>query len=72
MCDGMGGHDGGKLASGMAVSQMLEIYNQNYPSNSIFDMLLDAADLIDNKISGLCREDGTAMRSGSTLISAVI
>ena len=72
VCDGMGGHDGGKLASSLAVSEMLELYAGRDASKPEADMLMDSAELIDSHIAGLSFPDGTRMQAGTTIVCAAV
>lgn len=72
VCDGMGGHAGGKLASSMAIDLLLKAYNSVYPCQDIHEMLIDTVEAIDKKISLLIDEDGNAMQAGSTIVSVVL
>ncbi len=68
ICDGMGGHSGGKLASSLAVDLLLRKYAQSYPSPSIPDSLRDAIEQANLKISKLCDDDGRPLKAGSTAV----
>ncbi len=72
ICDGMGGHEGGKIASTVAVDQLLKIYSSDYPCQNIHQMLAEAARQIDSRISSLTHPDGIKMQSGSTIIAVHI
>lgn len=71
VCDGMGGHDGGRLASTRSTESILKIYNENYPCNDHRKLLTDAAYDIDESVAMLKNDNGEKMRAGST-ISAVL
>lgn len=72
VCDGMGGHDGGRLASTRSVEAVLEIYNNNYPCNDHHKLLTDAAYDIDELVAALKNNSGEKMRAGSTLSAVLI
>lgn len=72
VCDGMGGHDGGKLASSHAVSRVLELYLSKDADTKIYEFLLDSAERIDSEIAAITYPDGTKMQAGSTIVCAVI
>ena len=66
VCDGMGGHECGKMASNTAVNDAIESYSE-LRKNVNEDALRKLANQLDIKISGLKHEDGTRMVSGTTL-----
>lgn len=72
VCDGMGGHEGGKIASTIAVDRLLKAYETDYPCPNVKEMLTEAAKEADGKISSLTHEDGSRMMSGSTLVSVCV
>lgn len=72
VCDGMGGHEGGQLASSRSVASMLDIYNSDYPCRNVHDMLVNAAYDIDENIAMLRKNDGSKMKAGSTIAAVVI
>ena len=72
VCDGMGGHEGGKIASSIAAEMLLTKYCTEYPVQDIKVMLESTIESIDERVSGLKRKDGTAMQSGSTIVAVVI
>lgn len=72
VCDGMGGHEGGKLASSVAVEAMLTAYENSYPCNSPEEVLIEKAKEIDKKIASLSDASGIPLGAGSTMVSVVI
>lgn len=72
LCDGMGGHEGGKQASSLAVGELLKAYQYNYPSEKIEHILKEAVVEADTKISNFVRESGERMMAGTTLVAAHI
>lgn len=72
VCDGMGGHQGGRLASTKSVEMLLDMYNQNYPCLDLHKLLTDSAYDIDEQISMLKNSDGEKMMAGSTLAAVII
>ena len=72
ICDGMGGHNGGKLASSLAVSEMLRLYLHRDQRLPVPEVLMNAADLIDRSVSELAFSDGTRMQAGTTIICSAI
>ena len=72
VCDGMGGHEGGRLASTKSVQMLLDMYNQNYPSLDFHKLLTESAYDIDEMISMLKKDNGEKMMAGSTLSAVII
>ncbi len=72
VCDGMGGHDGGKLASSMTVDGLIGMYAVQPADAPLPPLLQDAADMLDDRVCRLTLPDGTPMRAGTTLVSVVI
>ncbi len=71
ICDGMGGHKGGKLASSIGVELFLEripAINRDYINYEMLDLVED----IDKEIAGLKDNDGNPLRAGSTLAAIFI
>ena len=70
-CDGMGGLEGGELASRTAVEEFTRLlYNEENILDA--DFLLYAMDYVDAKIASLRNVDNTRMRAGTTCVLAVI
>ena len=72
VCDGMGGHEGGQIASGLAVKQFLMDYETHYPSDDPLRQMVESLRTSDSIISNLKSEDGSRMNAGSTCVSIVI
>ena len=68
ICDGTGGHDGGKTASSLAVKTILESYEGTYPCDDIKALFSKTLEDADKKISELKKEDGSPMRGGTTAV----
>ena len=47
VCDGMGGHEGGKVASELAVQNVLTRYSETYRTSGHMDMLIETAQKAD-------------------------
>ena len=72
VCDGMGGHEGGKTASTLAVDIMVNTYTDEYPCSDLHGLLVDSATFADKKISSLKNQSGDPLRGGSTLTAISI
>lgn len=69
VCDGMGGFESGKLASGIAVNDLIRLYRQRINQKKIDeDFLVYAMDSVDIRISNLHNEDGKKIHAGSTCV----
>ena len=72
VCDGMGGHEGGKLASALAVETFLSGYNGSPPADDPTAMLIETAKRADAAISQLKNGDGRLLKAGTTLVSVAV
>lgn len=72
ICDGMGGHAGGKIASNLAVESLLEKYNLQVPIQNIQEFLLTSADFLDRKIVELSNDNGKKMEAGTTMSAVLV
>lgn len=70
--DGMGGHEGGKLASELAVEVFLLHYDESRWSDNQTSVLVEAAKKADEMISQLKNADGALLKAGSTIVSIVV
>lgn len=72
ICDGMGGHDCGKLASNLAVNKFLEEYDNFNNYYGIKDFYCSTAERINTKISNLEDAFGNKIMTGTTIVSVFI
>lgn len=72
VCDGMGGHNGGKTASSIGVDMLLKRYKEEYPIKNVNEMLLSEIENIDKSIASLKDANGARLRAGSTMIAVVV
>ena len=76
VCDGMGGANGGNIASAMAVKSISESINANYregmSSNSIRDLLLSATAAANVSIYDTAQNVEALQGMGTTVVAAII
>lgn len=72
VCDGMGGHAGGKAASEIGVKTLLDAYEQSAPSVDRVNMLTDAAKKANESVLCLKDFEGNPLNAGSTLVAAFV
>ena len=74
VCDGMGGLEGGELASKTAVNilaqDFLELADHERPDISLF--LRNEAKKLDQAVSGLKDETGERLNAGTTIVAAIM
>ncbi len=69
VCDGMGGHKGGNLASKLAVEQILQGYRPESDPDEMLEAATKAADLA---VAGLKDEAGVPLKAGSTVVTVLV
>jgi len=72
VCDGMGGLDGGALASKIAIEKLNELYENKSPDEGLPDFFLKSVDILDETVFSLKNKDGEKLDAGTTLVAAAI
>ena len=72
VCDGMGGHEGGRQASSLAVNEFLTAYDRNYPCSDPVAFLDSTTRKADARIYELTGEEGKRLRAGSTVVAVLV
>lgn len=72
VCDGIGGHSGGKVASTVTVNEMLSLFGDIRETRNEVDLLLAFSKNTDRRIAALPDENGDPLKAGTTLCSVVI
>lgn len=72
VCDGMGGFNGGRLASSSSVERMLKWFSETQHFNDISQDLVDEAKKLDAHVRALTNESGEWLKAGSTLAAMFI
>lgn len=72
VCDGMGGHEGGQLASNLSTELFISEYTNSTNESDVCQMMLTSARASDVKISELKNSNGEKLNAGSTCVAVVI
>lgn len=71
LCDGMGGHQGGTIASGLAVSSFMAAF-KGIDRHNIPVFMISKTEQVNKKIHSLTDESGKRLNAGTTLVSVII
>lgn len=75
VCDGMGGANGGNIASSTSVKIISQTiadgYNENLDENGIKELISSAVDKANAAVFNMSREDSSLMGMGTTVVVAV-
>lgn len=72
LCDGMGGHKGGKLAGKIGAETLISACERLKDEQSIRSCYIDAAAEADRKINALLDEEGNKLMAGTTAVSVFL
>lgn len=72
VCDGMGGLKGGSEASMIAATEMMTLYEKKEKEESISEFLLNAVDILDEKICNLVDENNAKLHAGTTIVAVSV
>ncbi len=72
LCDGMGGHQGGKLASSLATEKFIDSYKKFDHEGSVREFLINTVVALDENVAELKDSENAPLRAGSTLAGVVI
>ena len=72
VCDGMGGLEGGYVASKCAAETLVRIIEEKNADETIPQVLLRSVDVLDEQVFGLKDNQGKRLNAGTTLVAVVI
>ncbi len=72
VCDGMGGLEGGEVASRTAVNRFQKDFMKLSGQENIADFLYEEAEALDEEVYGLKTEEGQFLDAGTTIVSVII
>jgi len=72
VCDGMGGSEGGELASKTAAGILRELFQKKSAHQSYADFFRTAADMMDEAVFKLKSKCGERLRAGTTIVAVAI
>ena len=73
VCDGMGGMEGGEMASQMGIGTLFELFRKHTPASvdASAEWMRRAFTEADRRVSELTKKDGSSMNAGSTSVVVV-
>ena len=72
ICDGMGGHSDGSIASSIAVDMIINAYRECSPNEDVDGLMLQTLKDVDNRIHFMANEDGGPSNAGTTSVGVII
>ena len=72
LCDGMGGREGGKLASSVAVDEFLTSYDRAYPCGDPAEFLRMTTGSANRRVMAMTGRDGAPLNAGTTVVALLI
>ena len=69
VCDGMGGLNGGSLASSVTVSKLCALFKSRDVNETIQDFFLYCIDILDEQVYSFIDEEGEPVHAGTTIVA---
>ena len=68
VCDGMGGLEGGSIASKITIEQLFSLYEKKENAEDIRDFYLNTVDILDEQVFSLIDSQGDRLNAGTTIV----